>query len=861
VNRIFQLLSYHLLPTITSAFILGIASSQLLQRGSADLFSTSLILGLLFIAVTLCYCLKNNRILFYLLIPLFFTIGFYHAREHSFPPSEKNSIWNIIKEKQEAVIVGTLAAMPAYNGKVSRIPVAVHHLRLNEWHDLIPVTGKILLRMDGPFPDRFLPGDTLAIRANLRRPGGFLSPGSFDFSQYLARKNIWITGVIPSPLFLRKAAFENSFIHNLHYFPEKVRTAIGREIDDRVSPKLKGLYRAILLGDRSAISQTVLEQFKASGTMHILAISGIHMTVIGTLLFSLFYRLLSLSKTLLLNINVKKTAALLCLPVLIFYSMLTGLNPPVIRSVIMSTAVIAGVCINRKKSMGELLFLAAFIILIFSPLQLFTASFQLSFSAVVSIIYLLPMLKQLLLKETEEQQEKNILLKISKWTVAGLLVSTAATLATAPLSLYYFNRLSLIGPLANIILEPLICLWSLACGIIAIPFLFLLPPLGDLFLQAGCLGLRLSLQIVHFCSSLPYSNVRLPTPEPWLIFLYYLLFLNLMYKTTKNKQLPFRQIAPLCITVFFFFHPLPALIGGTNHPFTISVLDVGQGSSTFLELPSGYRVIVDGGGSSYLSTKVGERVIAPYLWKRGISKIDAIIVTHPDADHYNGLPFIVDHFAPSKVWLNTTSGHDMFFTKFVQQIRKSSAVIEIVSDNRRMRSQGEEIRCLTNTTGWSESEYVHGSSRKGNNGLIIQACAEGTCILLPGDIGKGTEQQLTQRKYPLRSTLLLSPHHGSATSNSVRFLKAVAPEYLIVSAGKGRKNIFPHPGLERLCSLNDTTMLLTARHGTIEIVSERGEYSIYGYQKEKNNPLAGLHRFLIDKAGNNRQNQHPEKKH
>ena len=845
MNRFFEHISYHLLSSITIAFILGIALSPLLQWTYFPSVFYVVTLCFFLIIITMFHHLQKGQTVFFLLLLLFFFIGSYHAKIQSSPPGTKNHIWQAITEKQEAVIVGTLASMPEFNGKTSRIQIVLQFLRLNDWDKLIPAEGTILLRMEGSLSKQFTPGDTVVIRAELKRPTSFQSPGSFDFSQYLARQNIWVTGFIRSPLFFRKLPHNKSFFHKLRYFPEKIRHTIGREIDVRVSPQLSGLYRAILLGDRSGVSQSVLEQFKASGAMHILAISGIHMSVIGTLLFGLFYKLLSLSQTMLLRFNVKKSAALLCLPLLIFYSMLAGFNSPVIRSVIMSTVIIAGICIDRKKTASELLFFAAFLILIFSPLQLFTASFQLSFTAVAAILFILPALKQLLVNTTEEASKRTVIHKISTWLIAGLLVSTVATFATAPLSLYYFNRLSLIGPLTNIILEPLICLWSLTLGIIAIPFLFFLPEIGGLFLQIGGFGLQLSLQFVHFCSSFPYSNFRLPTPTLGLIFVYYLLFLLLTLESCRKKQLSFWQAVLFSIVTALFFYPPHTLIAKRTRPFTISFLDVGQGSSTLLEFPSGYCVLIDGGGSSYLSTMVGERVIAPYLWHKGITRIDAIVVTHPDADHYNGLPFIVDHFSPSSVWLNSFIGHDIFFKEFIKQIKNSGAESNIARDGSVLRKQPELIRCLANTSHWPGSEFAQNGGRKGNSGLVMKACAESLCLLFPGDIGKSAEQSLVKKEYSLHSQILLSPHHGSATSNSEQFLRAVGPEYMVVSAGKGKKNTFPHPDLGRLCRFNDINLLQTAQYGTIEIVSNSNGYKIYGYQKFKKNPLAKLSRFLI----------------
>lgn len=847
MNTVFQYLSYHLLSSISLAFILGIATTSFAQHLNVYPSVAVSTLVLIFSLSLTCHLFKKQKCVFILFIFLFFGIGFLHAQLKSVPPDSKDHIWNRIHDKQEVVVIGTLASMVQFNGKTCKIILSTKFLRFPDWKDLRPASGNILLQMEGPWPDQFSPGDKLALRAELKRPSSFASPGSFDYGQYLARKDIWITGFIRSPLFIKKISESSTFFHKLRFYPEKIRMTVGREIDKRVSSKTGGLYRAILIGDRSGVSETVLEQFKASGVMHILAISGIHMSVIGALLFGLFYRILSLSETLLLKYNVKKTAALFCLPVLILYSLIAGLNTPVVRSVIMSTIVIAGICIDRKKTAAELLFFAAFLILTFSPLQLFTASFQLSFTAVAAIFFILPILKKLLTDPSEDGSVQTTPRKITNWLLAGLLVSTAATLATAPLSLYYFNRISLVGPLTNLFLEPLICFWGLPAGIISIPFLFFVPEIGGLCLNIGGFGLDIALNIASFFSTFSYSDIRLPTPSLWIIFCYYICLICLALLAARKKYYSLGGIFILFTCVItLMFNPETFRGSMTNNSFTLVFLDVGQGSSTLIEYPSGYRVLVDGGGSSYLKkATIGERVIGPYLWKKGISHIDDIIVTHPDADHYNGLSFIADNFSPSGIWLNTTSGGDSFFKQFLNHIKKSEISTHLVTDGLQLRGYPELLQCIANSSRWTDDGAPQGKGKRRNTGLIVQACANNHCLLLPGDIGKRDERALVEKKLPLYSNFLLSPHHGSATSNSEEFLQAVQPDYMIVSAGKNRTATFPHPGLRTICDLNNIKLLQTAQSGTIEIEVTPQTYKIFGYRKIGNNPLINLSRFYM----------------
>lgn len=834
--RLSPLLSYHLLPSVTLAFVLGITSTLFIEHFPLQGFPlTGVLLFLLFLTTFIHY--TSRRSVYWLLLLLFFGLGLQQASEALHPPDNQKNIYNRITKQREVILVGTLDAMPEYlePADTTKITVFSHSLQFEKQQFFTPATGRILLRLSGKLPRNIFPGDMLVIRAELKRPQSYLSPGSFDYSQYLARKNIWITGKIRTPLFVRKLANEKTIPEKIKYFPEKLRQNISRKISRTVAPNLEGLYRAILLGDRSGVDKSLQEQFKASGVMHILAISGIHMGILGALLFFLFQHSLKWSETLLLKLKIKKTAALLSLPILLLYSSITGLNAPVIRAVIMSSIVLAALCIDRKKSSPELFCGAALAILLFSPLQLFTASFQLSFAAVAAILFILPCLKKIVSSSGEMEKPHSFMALTGAWLASALLVSLIAVLATAPISLYYFNRISLVGPIANLVIEPLICLWSLLFGFLSLPFLFIIPPLGNFLLQTGSHGLAAALQCVHFFAALPFSDVYLPTPPvPLILFYYFSLYMLFICRKME------RFIPSLALGCCLLFYLAPSLfdIRPADRKFSISYLDVGQGSAAFLTLPSGYRLLIDGGGSSYLSTTVGRRVIAPYLWQKGISRIDAIIITHPDADHYNGLPFIVEHFSPSVIWVNTFSGHDHLFSRFLQKARMKKIKVQLAKSGEFLE-ETRKIRCIANTTSWP-------GGRKGkNNGLIIRTVGEKFSSLFPGDIGKKTEYSLLNRNLSLQSDILLSPHHGSATSSSERFLEKVSPRIMVVSAGKTRKKYFPSPGLQQLCQKKDITMLTTARHGTIEIIEDGDGYALFGYHVRDRNPLLGIKRYLI----------------
>ena len=217
MKSIFQQLSYHILSAVSLSFVIGIASTSLVQQLPISPTAVITVLGFLFILIALLQLLQKKQTVISLILFLFFGIGFLHTQLGSVPPQAKIHIWNTIINKQEGVIIGTLLSMPEYNETTSKIIVSAKYLRLSNWDTFSPAIGKILLRMEAPWPAQFLPGDTLILRADLKRPTSYNSPGSFDFSQYLARKNIWITGFIRSPLFVKKLSENTPFFHQMRF--------------------------------------------------------------------------------------------------------------------------------------------------------------------------------------------------------------------------------------------------------------------------------------------------------------------------------------------------------------------------------------------------------------------------------------------------------------------------------------------------------------------------------------------------------------------------------------------------------------------------------------------------------------------
>ncbi len=297
------------------------------------------------------------------------------------------------------------------------------------------------------------------------------------------------------------------------------------------------------------------------------------------------------------------------------------------------------------------------------------------------------------------------------------------------------------------------------------------------------------------------------TPGITLIVLYYLSLGSCFSRLPRTQSIPLFIL--LCS---FFFFPIRSLLDKFKSESELVFLDVGQGSATFINLPDGKKILVDGGGPSSKKFNVGESVIAPYLWHRGFTRLDAILVTHPDADHYNGIPFLLRRFKPETLWINGEDGHDWRYQELLDIAKELHITVKKASaEDLILSGKGAKLRNINNPLQEIESE------RSNDKSVVLRFTDAAFTCILTGDISKKTEQALLQSNTDLHADILLAPHHGSKTSSSYSFLDAVNPEQIVVSAGRFRPEYFPSQQLREYCSNKPVPLLNTAEHGAIRV--------------------------------------------
>ena len=500
------------------------------------------------------------------------------------------------------------------------------------------------------------PSTTEIISASNREsdsPIIFGNPGGFDYEKYLRIRGILARAFVNDAkgfVVLRRET-GNALRTRMEHFRDLIRTSI-----QGTAPGTEGkIIQAMILGDQKEIPQEVMEKFNRTGTTHIIAISGFNIGIVAV--FSLFTirLLLKSSEYLQLRYNMTRISTLFAILIVILYTFIAGSGISVVRASIMVVLFMIAILINRERDLYNTLALAAFIILVATPYSLFDISFQLSFIAVASLLFLTPRLTALLPSPpppespsmTREERIKRHSKRALRAGIIFFLVSLTATLGTLPLILLYFNRLSLVTLAANMIVVPIL-------GILAIPFcLFIVlavpisTPLADIIIRISAVLVNISLSLVDALAALPWSSIYVSTPTFSEIGAFYLLLISAGFwldrLNRKEETMPpgktvlLWKIIPVLVILFFIIDGAWIYLEGQHRGrLTLTAVDVGQGAQYSIRFPGGKRMLVDGGGFFDDTFDVGKYVVAPFLWKERISRIDTVVLTHPHPDHLQG---------------------------------------------------------------------------------------------------------------------------------------------------------------------------------------------------------------------------------
>ena len=639
---------------------------------------------------------------------------------------------------------------------------------------------------------RLEPGDRFFARGTLTAPDGQRNPGEFDYREYLRRKNI--AGLFytarQAPIILLSHPGRDSLLGWLFSRP---RRRIARMFEEVVLPHENAvLLKALILGVRGELSPKVRERFASTGTVHILAVSGLHVGFVMLFLFGLAW---------LLRLR-DPWKSLFVMLALAYYAGLTGFKAPVLRATLMADLFLLGRLLQRDADIYNILAGAALAILIVRPQELFSVGFQLSFAAVFGIVFLFRKLQPLLLPQTLTDP-KGPLAWLAKRGLELLLVSFCAQLATLPLTAIYFERVPLVASFANLVVVPLTQV-IVSLGFLLIPPGLFLPP------AAAYLGKTLSalLQaLTGFVALLSrFEVLRLdtaPLGHAGVLFLWaaglFLLWMLL------RRRFGYVLIGLLLVLNFFVWRPV--LRGNNVH---VIFLDVGQGDAALVYRPSQWAFLVDAGPLTE-RYDAGKQTILPLLRRKGIRQLDAIFLSHPHSDHIGGVPYLLRHLPVSVIY--TIDAEDEEFRPDYRPLCDSLGVPI------RFLYAGDFVPGFAPARIWVLSPVqamMHDSRFNTNCKSLVLKIQVGThAFLFCGDLERETERALLPWGKWLHADVLKVAHHGSITSSDPQFLLAVSPAWGVISVGKW--NSFGHPSslvLNRLRALG-ASVLRTDENGAV----------------------------------------------
>ena len=691
-----------------------------------------------------------------------------------------------------------------------------------------PTDGRIRLVWREPNAS-LVYGDHVNVRAQLREPYGTLNPGGFQYGDYLKRKGIQAVATVYGPEAIDvQASKPNSLGVTLLRMIDEGRQAIHYAATESLSNPALGLFLGMILGEQSYIDQGIRDAFMASGTVHILSISGSHLGLLSLVVFAgtrwgIHRMPASWLERISIYLTATQCAVLITLPVVSFYMLLAGAEMATVRSWIMIVVAFLGIWLGRERNLVTALAVAALLMLLPHPEAIHDISFQLSYLSVAAIGMVL--LGRPTEEPNAEKRKEADLSGIPSW-FAGLqekgklawFMTLAVSLATLPLVAFYFHQIPWLGLVTNMVIVPL-------AGILVIPIGFL-TGIGVLVSGAEDLPLEqvnqwifdLFAHVVVWLSSVPYAEWHVASPHIGLMLLFWGMFAGIMLLPHRPTIRWNCVIGLVTILIWWAWSPRTNWEPGV---LRVTFLDVGQGDATVLELPDGQTVLIDG-GPKYRRLDMGRAVIGPYLWNQGIQRIDHVVATHPQWDHVGGLPWVLENFHVGKYWSNGVVRSREFFQRLEMAVEASDLDDHVIGGGSDIIGSGPcSLSVLSplarNNPVMLVSTQEMSGAELNNRSLVIRLACGRHSVLFTADAEQQALEHLQRLPQGHSATIVKIPHHGAKSSLHHGWINQIKSQAMVVSVGS--QNRYGHPAAEVIDAYEEQGLPIfrTDRDGAIII--------------------------------------------
>ncbi len=642
-------------------------------------------------------------------------------------------------------------------------------------------------------PPKVTAGERWRFTVRLKRPRGLANPHTFDFEPFALERGIRATGYVRAkPLAQRMDARVDGWPYTLHRWRGEIRDAMYAHLGDA---RLRGVLAALAIGDQDSIAADDWEVFWRTGVGHLMSISGLHITMLAGLAFALAFFAWVRVPALALRIPARRAAVIVGTLAALAYSLMTGYAVPAQRTFVMLAVVALCVLADRQGSPSRVLALAALAVVALDPWAVLSAGFWLSFGAVAAIFYVMAL-------RTGHHGKLR----------GAFLEQLAVTVGMLPMLMALFQEVSLVSPIANAFAIPLV---SLVVVPLTIAGAFL--PIPALLDVAHALMLAI-MSPLEWLAALPWAMLESHAPSLWTIAAAVVGCAWIL----APRGFPMRSCGALWLAPMFAVAPAAPESGEA----WIDVLDVGNGLAIVVRTAH-HAIGYDAGPSWNADSDSGNRIMVPFLRGEGVGKLDGLMITHADDDHYGGAASVAYSREPG--WLLSSLGPEdtlhLFFTTSLHC--EAGQAWRWDGVHFRVLHPGGEIYAPA-----PPSPAKRRQRKENDRGCVLKISTAAASILLTADVEARSEQEMLERDAAaLRADILLVPHHGSKTSSTAAFIDAVAPKTGVLSVGYRNRFHHPNPGVVARYVERSIGLRRTDREGALRIVlPATGEAAITGQQ-------------------------------
>ena len=675
---------------------------------------------------------------------------------------------------------------------------------------------------DDPIPLTY--GTRLRIRAKLHPARNFRNPGAFDYEGYLRDNGISVLGSAEAKDMERLPGFSGS---RIQLWRTRVHASIVSKIHQLYPASQASLMDAMVLGEESFLRNATRTEYQRSGTYHVLVVSGMNLSILAVAIFWT-----------LRQFRVDPALAAITTVVVSFaYAFVVGVGPPVWRAALMLATYLGARLLYRERNMMNAIGAAALGVLIADPRALFGASFQLTFLAVFIIAGIgspilerttLPYARGLRLLQSASYDLHvapavaqfridlrliagrlrrfigdrlslalpAILMRVAIGLGELIFISALMQAGLALLMAYHFHRATTMGMPANLAVIPLTQVLMPAAAA-AVGLGYISSTVAKPAVWISGLALEGIAGTVHWLggaqvtgTSIADLRVAIPSLTMILASIAALALAMLAAQIRRTRLAAFASVVLLFgVAAWIAFVPSrPHLRAGVMEMTTI---DVGQGDSILLVTPESRALLIDAGGLPqwmHSDFDIGEQVVSSYLWNRGIDHLDVVVITHPHADHFGGMPAVIANFHPRELWLSIDKPVGDL-APIVAQAQRAGMKVSVKKEGDQFDYGGAHFHMLA-----PGRDQITGSMRPNDDCLVFTATFGGTTALLEGDAERPVERRVVE-EHP-EAILLKVAHHGSASGTSADLLSTVHPRYAVISVGA--RNVYGHPRREVL---------------------------------------------------------------